>query len=289
MRSHERKDYFKIDEQVVIKYRKTSKPIKLHEHDYSEIMYVVSGSGIHSIGENEYSFVSGSLFFIPSGVGHMISFDQETEYYDILMTDETVESMSDIYEKKDRVPTIKPEIVANCTASAYSKMCEICSMAYNEYEGGFFGCSDILLAQIRIMYVFLLRYAGEIELKQTTPNKRLAMPQILDYVNIHYKEPIKMYEISQAYGYSSNYFSKLFKKSFGISFYEYIHKKRIASAKEYLKICDNSIDEICRAVGYSNNNEFYKKFKEYTGMTPSKYRKEKKKDRNTADLSFSKQ
>ena len=289
MRSHERKDYFKIDEQVVIKYRRTSKPIKLHEHDYSEIMYVVSGSGIHSIGENEYSFVSGSLFFIPSGVGHMISFDQETEYYDILMTDETVESMSDIYEKKDRVPTIKPEIVANCTASAYSKMCEICSMAYNEYEGGFFGCSDILLAQIRIMYVFLLRYAGEIELKQTTPNKRLAMPQILDYVNIHYKEPIKMYEISQAYGYSSNYFSKLFKKSFGISFYEYIHKKRIASAKEYLKICDNSIDEICRAVGYSNNNEFYKKFKEYTGMTPSKYRKEKKKDRNKADLSFSKQ
>jgi YesN/AraC family two-component response regulator len=219
----------------------------------------------------------------------MISFDQETEYYDILMTNETVESMSDIYEKGDRTPTAKPEIVANCTASAYSKMCEICSMAYNEYEGGFFGCSDILLAQIRIMYVFLLRYAGEIELKQTTPNKRLAMPQILDYVNIHYKEPIKMYEISQAYGYSSNYFSKLFKKNFGIGFYEYIHKKRIASAKEYLKICDNSIDEICRAVGYSNNNEFYKKFKEYTGMTPSKYRNEKKKDRNKSDLSFSKQ
>ncbi len=289
MRFHERKDYFKIDEQVVIKYRKTSKPIKLHGHDYSEIMYVVSGSGIHTIGESEYKFVSGSLFFIPSGVGHMISFDQETEYYDILMTNETVESMSDIYEKGDRTPTAKPEIVSNCTASAYSKMCEICSMAYNEYEGGFFGCSDILLAQIRIMYVFLLRYAGEIELKQTTPNKRLAMPQILDYVNIHYKEPIKMYEISQTYGYSPNYFSKLFKKNFGISFYEYIHKKRIASAKEYLKICDNSIDEICRAVGYSNNNEFYKKFKEYTGMTPSKYRNEKKKDRNKSDLSFSKQ
>jgi len=113
------------------------------------------------------------------------------------------------------------------------------------------------------------------------------MPQILDYVNIHYKEPIKMYEISQTYGYSPNYFSKLFKKSFGMSFYEYIHKKRIASAKEYLKICDNSVDEICRAVGYSNNNEFYKKFKEYTGMTPSKYRNEKKKDRNKSDLSFS--
>ena len=66
MRFHEKKDYFKEDEQIVVKYRKTAKPIKLHAHDYSEIMCVVKGSGIHTIGEREYRFVDGSMFFVGS-------------------------------------------------------------------------------------------------------------------------------------------------------------------------------------------------------------------------------
>ena len=287
MRSHDKKDYFRADERAVVKYRKTSKSIKLHGHDYSEIMYVVKGSGIHTIADREYRFTDGSLFFVPSGVGHMISFDSETEYYDILVTDDVVEDMDDILAKRDMSEKTMPEIVSNCTSGAYSKMCEICAMAYNEYDGGFFGNTEILLAQIRIIYVFLLRYMGTLEINRSSSGKRTALPQILDYINIHYKEPIKMYEIAQMYHYSPNYFSKLFKRSFGMSFYEYIHKKRIAAAKEYLKICDNSVEEICRAVGYSNNNEFYRIFKQYMGMTPSEYRNEKKQNRNKSDLTFS--
>ena len=72
-----------------------------------------------------------------------------------------------------------------------------------------------------------------------------------------------------------------------MSFYEYVHKKRVYAAKEYLKMCDNSVEEIGRAVGYSNNNEFYRAFKLYVGMTPSEYRNEKKKSRNKLDLTFS--
>ncbi|MBQ9113208.1 MAG: AraC family transcriptional regulator [Clostridia bacterium] len=286
MRLHEKKDYFNSDERTVVKYRKTSKAIKLHGHDYSEIMYVVKGSGIHTIGDREYPFIDGSLFFVPGGLGHMISFDKETEYYDILISDDVIEEMSDIRARMDMEEEMLPEIASNCTAGAYSKMCEICAMAYNEYEGGFPGTTDILLAQIRIIYVFLLRYRGTVDIDTTPAKRRTAMPEILDYINIHYKEPIKMYEIAQMYHYSPNYFSKLFKKNFGMGFYEYIHKKRIASAKEYLKICDNSVEEICRAVGYSNNNEFYKMFKEYTDMTPSEYRNARKQNRNRFDLTF---
>ena len=285
MRFHEKKDYFSPDENAVVKYRKTSKPIKLHGHDYSEIVYIVKGSGIHTVENKEYRFIDGSLFFIPSGLSHMISFDKETEYYDILITDEVVQSVTDIFRSNEDDVSQNQEIVSNCTAGAYPKMCEICTMAHSEYESVAFGYTDVLLAQIRIIFVYLLRYKGTLELN--AESKHTAMPQILDYINVHYKEPIKMYEIAQMYHYSPNYFSKLFKKSFGMSFYEYVHKKRISSAKEYLKICDNSVDEICHAVGYSNSNEFYKMFKIHTGMTPSEYRNEKKKSRNSFDLTFS--
>ena len=90
MRFYEKKDHFNSDEQVVVKYRKTSKPIKLHGHDCSEIIYVVKGSGIYTVADREYRFTDDSLFFVPSGVGHMISFDSETEFYEFLVTDYAV-------------------------------------------------------------------------------------------------------------------------------------------------------------------------------------------------------
>ncbi len=73
---------------IVVKYRKTSNAIKLHQHDFTELVCVVKGSGIHKIGEDGYVLTGGSLFLVPPDVPHMISFSADTEYYDILIRQE---------------------------------------------------------------------------------------------------------------------------------------------------------------------------------------------------------
>ena len=279
MRYHQMKDYVNGDEDIVVKYRKASEPVKLHSHDYSEIVFVVKGTGVHIIGDREYPFSDGGLFFIPSDVGHMITFGTETEYYDILVNNQA------LGEEESILCQNGSEITAGCSEGAYTKMCEVFAMAYNEYDGEFSQSCQVLYALLSIIFVFLKRYCGTADSDKVRAQKHIALPQILDYINTHYRQPIKMYEIAQMYHYSPNYFSKFFRRNFGISFYEYVHKKRIESAMEYLKMCDNTVEEIGHAVGYSNVNEFYKMFSQYTDMTPAEYRTSKRKNRNRYDLS----
>jgi len=148
-----------LDKQILVKQQKTSMPIKLHEHDGSEIIYMVKGSGVYTVADREYRFADGSLFFVPSGVGHMISFDSETEFYEFLVTDDAVEKIKSVVTKDDTEKRRYPEIVSSCTEDAYLKMCKICAISYNEYMEGFFGNTEILNSQILVIYVYLLRYA----------------------------------------------------------------------------------------------------------------------------------
>ena len=72
---------------------------------------------------------------------------------------------------------------------------------------------------------------------------------------------------------SEVYFRKLFTKHFGISPKKFIIDLRIQNAKQLLSegiLCASAISERC---GFSNPYHFCRIFKQYTGSTPSEYRK----------------
>ena len=70
---------------------------------------------------------------------------------------------------------------------------------------------------------------------------------------------------------SSN-LARLFKNNVDISLINYLHKVRINKAKDLLENKEIGIKDISTQVGYNNINNFYKKFKEYTSMTPIEYK-----------------
>ena len=63
---------------------------------------------------------------------------------------------------------------------------------------------------------------------------------------------------------------------YGVSFQKKQMLSRIDTAQHLLRVTDQSIDEICAHVGYSETAAFYKAFRQYVGTTPVKYRKEVK-------------
>lgn len=64
---------------------------------------------------------------------------------------------------------------------------------------------------------------------------------------------------------------------YGVSFQKKQMLSRIDTAQHLLRVTDQSIEEICGLVGYSDPAAFYKAFKLYTNTTPVKYRKQVKK------------
>ncbi|MDO5136552.1 MAG: response regulator [Eubacteriales bacterium] len=93
------------------------------------------------------------------------------------------------------------------------------------------------------------------------------------FIMNHYTEPITLEMVADQVGFSSSYFSNIFKKEAGIGFGDYLIQLRMEKAKELLKNTKENIKDICILVGYNDQKHFNATFRKYTGLKPGEFRK----------------
>lgn len=74
---------------------------------------------------------------------------------------------------------------------------------------------------------------------------------------------------------SKDYIGRLFKKSFGMTFNEYISMMKMECAKHLLTDSNFKIYEISEKLGYKTVDYFSRLFKAYAGITPMQYRQKR--------------
>lgn len=94
--------------------------------------------------------------------------------------------------------------------------------------------------------------------------------QILDYMSDH-SDVVTLKEIAAQFSYHPNYISTLLKRETGKKFTEILLEKRMERAVLLMQNTTLSIEEISVMLGYSNQSNFYKAFKDYFGKTPRDY------------------
>lgn len=101
-------------------------------------------------------------------------------------------------------------------------------------------------------------------------------PAIEEYIVSHLSDcELGLTMIASEYHYSPEYFSRWFKKSFGVNFHQYITNMRIENAKRLLDDgCD--IRDIPALVGFKTRDHFTKTFKKLVNFTPKEYLQTKK-------------
>lgn len=96
--------------------------------------------------------------------------------------------------------------------------------------------------------------------------------KICSYLELNYnRSGLKLETISEIFGYNSSYLGKIFTKEVGENFNSYLDQIRIAKAKELLAT-PKKIYQVAEECGFNDVEYFTKKFKKYTGLTPSSYR-----------------
>ncbi|CAH1190961.1 Regulator of RpoS [Paenibacillus sp. JJ-223] len=98
------------------------------------------------------------------------------------------------------------------------------------------------------------------------------MKRLLDYIDRHYGDNLRLEMLAVLFNYSSSYLGQLFKSYTGEYFNAYLDRIRIQKAKEMLAQ-DMKVYEVAEKVGYSNVNYFHTKFKKLEGKSPSFYQK----------------
>lgn len=117
------------------------------------------------------------------------------------------------------------------------------------------------------------------ELNETKANKGSSentIEGIVEYIGTHFFEDISLGELAKQYHFEISNFSRLFKRYTGENYTDYVAKLRVEYAKKYLIETTRSVEEITEIVGYKSVRYFRELFIEYTGMTPSQYRKERR-------------
>lgn len=96
--------------------------------------------------------------------------------------------------------------------------------------------------------------------------------QVLDYINDHLEQEIKLADLAALLGMSQFHFSHLFKQAIATTPYQYLLQQRIERAKQLLKQTDQAIMEIALQCGFNNHSHLSQQFRRLTGMTPKSYR-----------------
>lgn len=93
--------------------------------------------------------------------------------------------------------------------------------------------------------------------------------------NLH-DEHLSLEQVSARVALSKIYFCKLFHRTVGMSFVNYLKQERIELAKKLLLNDDLKVFEISVATGFSSPKYFSYVFKQLVGMTPMEFKKKEK-------------
>lgn len=96
--------------------------------------------------------------------------------------------------------------------------------------------------------------------------------RVVGFIEENYHQRITLKDAAEVVHLNESYLSSLFRKDTGVTFSEFLTRKRMHFAKRLLLGSGFSINEIARMCGYQTPKHFVQLFRRREGTTPGKYR-----------------
>ena len=154
-------------------------------------------------------------------------------------------------------------------AAAYQQPDGICTVDDGDLKEAL--SSEILLSGLNNFLSNLMDITASVKNMENSP----AIESACRFIEDNFNQDITLEEAATHCRLSSFYFSKLFKKSKGITFIDYLTNCRILKAKNLLEHSNLSMKEISHEIGYSDPNYFTRVFKRIESISPTIYRSNK--------------
>ena len=260
----------------------------VHKHNFLELIYVISGSAVHYIDDTEYKVTKGDLLLIDTDQTHFHKSETGVLFADMVLLPEFIsENLYSTHTAIDifayylynseqfstnglpRTPLIR--FKGNGLIAADAIVNAMCDEILNRGSN----YAEIVSSYLNILFYMIIRNIETTNSDRVMNDIRDIIPGIIDYIEKHASSQISMNEMAKKYFYSPAYFSRAFKKNFGVSFSAYVQSVRVQKVIELLDCTTLSVEEISEKIGYHDKRELNRAFKNVTGTTPGEYRKTK--------------
>ena len=152
----------------------------------------------------------------------------------------------------------------------------------NRIEDAYFHSTVLSREQYEGMVRLLEIFAHHLSVfaNQIMIHQRNAEPPMISraktYIATHQTSPISLEQVSRVLNVSTFYFCKMFKKTTGLTFTDYLSRTRVEKAKNLLINPNVRVSEAAYECGFASLTHFNRTFKRVTGTSPTVYRHELK-------------
>lgn len=263
----------------IIHYTSPGIPVRIRD---CRIFYILSGNAKITIDSQAYDLVPHTVFYCSAGHSYTIS---STE----------VELISINFDlSQDNKTREQPYSPVPLTANIGQQISECCTEDQSSLNGWLFlpnavACREFfdgILTEFSTKRLLYRESAGAILkallvrlLRSNAENasQGAKVPEkIIDYIRVHYREPLSNTLFSHMFGYHEYHLNRLFLKHTGSTIRQYILDMRISHAKKALLNTDLPLSAIAETVGFNSNSYFSTYFRQATGLTPAQFRKKYK-------------
>lgn len=259
--------------------------IPTHKHTFIELVYVVSGTCTHSIGEFHTTHVAGDFVVVPPGVTHELLPVDDCVCVTTQMRKSTfLDAFSDILQGNSLLSSYFSQVLNlpyyhcalsfHCGDDDFIRHTLLSAYEQQEQEGSY--SDPIIKALWQVLFCYLLQaYQDTVEFLVSDSVQRGKMVEILNYIFENYQN-ITLSGAAQHFFFSVPYFSTLIHTQTGKTFSELIKSYKLQRAAELLVQSNLKLDLVCDEVGYKNTAQFIRSFKQAYCCTPGQYRQKHK-------------
>ena len=239
-----------------------------HTHYFSELFYVVSGSGSFVVGDDVFDVSSDDMVIVNPNVEHTErSVDRNPLEYIVLGIDGLTfffgEEKESSYSKANYQP-YRRQIM-----SYLNTMISEMETHQSSYQ---ILCQNLL----EVLLITLARHANFSYSLVSSKRESKECAAIKRYIEKNYKEEISLEDLAEVGHLNKYYLVHNFKKTYGITPINYLIERRLEESKYLLESTDYSMSQISQIVGFSSLSYFSQSFKRVIKLSPNDYRKKTK-------------
>lgn len=256
--------------------------VTTHWHEEAELTLITSGNCLYQINLIDFEVKEGDILFIPPLLLHSISMDTSdkicSETY-VFHMNFLGGNSTDICSTRYLTPMMNQEFSMPCLIRQnhpiYPSLRKIFNQITALYDEAMIGY-ELALKSLFLQAVFLLLQYSEKNISTDTITSSDKLKNVLDYIELHYAEPISISELAKLCYFSDYHFMRFFKKHMNMTCMEYINNLRLEKSVEQFEQGNSSILDVSLSVGFHNLSYFHRAFKKKYKMTPLSFLKELK-------------
>jgi AraC-like DNA-binding protein len=253
-----------------------------HTHDYVEVIYMCTGETVHIVNGNTITLKAGELLFLtpeakqeimPAGENDIaVNFIISTRFFDNIfhMIGHERTPLHSFF-----ISVLQGEKGASSYMHfAVSDVLPIQNLIENLVWTLIYGAPNKRNINQSTMGLLLLHLINNTDKASGEQDDALVL-YVLRYIENNYKSG-SLAELAEELHYDFTWLSREIKERIGKTYTELVQEKRLAQAKYLLKNTKMKIIDIANETGYDNISYFHRLFRKQFGVSPKKYRDERK-------------